>query len=47
MPFLTLKVIGGIHVEALRLWWKGLKLHRRPAGPNHTVDFVPEGRSKP
>ncbi len=46
MPFLTLKVIAGIHVEALRLWWKGLKLHRRPAGPNHTVDFVPGGRAK-
>jgi DUF1365 family protein len=47
MPLLTLKVIGGIHVEALRLWWKGLKLNRRPIGPNHTVDFVPEGSAKP
>lgn len=31
-PFLTLKVIAGIHWEALRLWLKGLPLNRhRPA----------------
>lgn len=47
MPFLTLKVIGAIHLEALRLWWKGLKLNRRPRGPNHTIDFVPKGNAKP
>lgn len=47
MPFLTFKVIGGIHLEALRLWWKGLKLNRRPTGPNHTIDVVPEGSAKP
>lgn len=47
MPFLTLKVIGGIHLEALRLWWKGLKLNRRPRGPNHTIDFVPGGKLRP
>lgn len=47
MPLLTFKVIAGIHVEALRLWWKGLKLNRRPIGPNHTIDIVPEGSAKP
>lgn len=47
VPFLTLKVIAGIHLEALRLWWKGLKLNKRPKGPNHTVDFIPEGSAKP
>jgi uncharacterized protein len=26
IPFLTLKVIGGIHFEALKLWRKGLKM---------------------
>jgi hypothetical protein len=31
IPFLGLKVLGGIHWEALRLWLKGLKL--RPAPP--------------
>ena len=29
-PLMTWKVIAGIHVEALRLWMKGLKLHRKP-----------------
>lgn len=42
IPFLTLKVIGAIHLQALRLWWKGLRLNKRPRGPNHTVDFLPE-----
>lgn len=46
-PFLTLKVISGIHLEALRLWWKGLKLNKRPKGPNHTIDFVPKGNAQP
>lgn len=47
VPFLTLKVIGAIHLQGLRLWWKGLKLKPRPPGPNHTVDVLPEVRSKP
>jgi DUF1365 family protein len=37
-PFLGLKVLGGIHWEALRLWLKGLKLRpapkRLPASPH-------------
>ncbi|PZF77364.1 DUF1365 domain-containing protein [Aestuariivirga litoralis] len=47
IPLLTLKVIGAIHLHALKLWWKGLKLNRRPRGPNHTVDFLPEAHSQP
>lgn len=47
MPFLTIKVIGAIHLQALRLWWKGLKLKRRPEAPNHRVDFLPEVTPKP
>lgn len=47
IPLLTLKVTGAIHLHALKLWWKGLKLNRRPAGPNHTVDYLPEARSQP
>jgi DUF1365 family protein len=30
---MTLKVIGGIHVEALRLWLKGAPFHPRTADP--------------
>lgn len=47
VPFLTIKVIGAIHLQALRLWWKGVTLKRRPPGPNHTVDFLPEVTSEP
>jgi DUF1365 family protein len=32
-PLLTLKVIGGIHWQALRIWLKGGKYHRVPAPP--------------
>jgi DUF1365 family protein len=47
VPFLTFKVIGAIHLQALRLWWKGLRLKRRPKAPNHTVDFLPEVKPQP
>lgn len=30
LPFLTLKIIGAIHWQALRLWLKGVKLVPRP-----------------
>ena len=35
-PLLTLKVIGGIHWEAVKLWWKGvpLQLEKRPRNPD-------------
>ena len=38
-PLLTLKVIAGIHWEALRLWLKGVRLQPRPAAqaPGVTV----------
>jgi uncharacterized protein len=39
-PLLTLKVIGGIHWEAARLWIKGLRLHPRPATPDRAVSIV-------
>ncbi|HYN39789.1 MAG TPA: DUF1365 domain-containing protein [Rhodospirillales bacterium] len=39
-PLLTLKVIGGIHIEALRLWWKGVPLIRRPPPPAQPVTIV-------
>jgi uncharacterized protein len=39
-PLLTLKVIGGIHWEALRLWIKGMRLQPHPPAPEHQVSIV-------
>ncbi len=39
-PLMTLKVIFGIHLEAFRLWRKGLRLIRRPAPPAAPVSIV-------
>ena len=39
-PLMALKVIGGIHWEALRLWLKGVKLVDRPKAPAHLVTIV-------
>lgn len=33
VPLVTLKVVAGIHWEAVKLWWKGGRLHPRPAPP--------------
>ncbi len=41
LPFVTLKVVGGIHYEAARLWLKGLRLQPRP---NHTPRSGPGTR---
>ena len=40
-PLLTLKVVAGIHWEALRLWLKGLKLRTRPLAPADAATAVP------
>jgi DUF1365 family protein len=39
-PLLTLKVIVGIHFEALRIWLKGVGLHVRPPPPDRSVTIV-------
>ncbi len=39
-PLMTLKVVGAINFEALRLWLKGAKLVKRPAAPNPPVSFA-------
>lgn len=39
-PLLTLKVVVGIHWEALRLWTKGVRLHQRPTAPTQTITVV-------
>jgi DUF1365 family protein len=33
IPHLTLKIVAGIHWEALKLWWKGARYIPRPAAP--------------
>jgi hypothetical protein len=45
-PFMTLKVIAAIHWEALRLWLKGLPVHRKPAPPAAAVTIVPATRTR-
>ncbi len=40
-PLLTLKVIGGIHWEALRLWRKGLRPRPHPLPPARPVTVMP------
>ena len=39
-PLLTLKVIGGIYWEALRLWLKGMPVVPRPSPPVDPVSIV-------
>lgn len=39
-PLLTLKVVGAIHWEALRLWLKGVRLQPRPAAPAQAVTII-------
>ncbi len=44
-PLLTLKVIAGIHWEALKLWRKGLGLIERPDPPAAAVTIVKNNQS--
>ncbi|MDE1997017.1 MAG: DUF1365 family protein [Rhizobiaceae bacterium] len=48
IPFLTLRVFGGIHWEALQIWWKGIAFRKRPVPPAHAVstDHVATKRRK-
>jgi DUF1365 family protein len=39
-PLLTLKVVVGIHLEALVLWIKGMRLQIRPPPPDQPVTHV-------
>lgn len=39
-PLMTLKIMGGIHWEALRLWIKGVPLVHRPAPPPEPVTVI-------
>ncbi len=40
IPLLTLRVVGGIHWEALKIWLKGIRLRLRPKPPERPISFV-------
>ena len=40
IPLLTLKVVLGIHWEALKLWRKGLNIFKHPSTPKYGVSIV-------
>jgi DUF1365 family protein len=44
-PLVTVKTIGGIHWEALKLWLKGAPYRRRGAPPPHAITLVRPARS--
>jgi DUF1365 family protein len=46
-PFQALRVVGGIHWEALKLWLGGLRLRARPAPPAAPVTVVSPATSLP
>lgn len=37
IPLMTIKVIAAIHWQALKLWLRGFRFHRKPAPPDHEV----------
>ncbi len=37
---LSLKVLGAIHWEAVKLWLKGLRIQPRPLPPDVTITIV-------
>ncbi|MDT0140085.1 DUF1365 family protein [Acidovorax sp. PRC11] len=39
-PLLTLKVMGAIHWEALRLWLKGAGFHPKPPAPANSLSII-------
>ncbi len=44
-PLMAIKVIGGIHWEALKLWLKGVGLQKRPAPPEKHATIAPRVES--
>jgi uncharacterized protein len=48
VPFLTLKVVAGIHFEAMKLWFKGIRFFTRPEPPPPASDagrYLETGRT--
>lgn len=46
-PLMTLKVILGIHLEAIKLLWKGIKFHGKPAAPTEQVTIIVDPEQSP
>jgi uncharacterized protein len=44
MPLMPLQILGAIHWQAVRLWWKGLVLQPTPAPPAHPHTISPLNR---
>lgn len=45
-PFMSLSVMVGIHMEALRLWRKGIKLTKKPDPPQTDTTYIKSFSSK-
>ena len=45
-PFMTLKVIAAIHINALKLWIKGIKFFCRPSPPRNILSLNKSLRNK-
>ena len=45
-PLMAIKVIGGIHWEALKIWLKGVGLVERPAPPETQATIAPQTQLK-
>jgi uncharacterized protein len=46
-PLMTLKIVGGIHWEALKLWRKGATFYKKPPAPAYAVSVQPLPGSLP
>jgi DUF1365 family protein len=44
--WMTIKVTAAIHFEAFRLWWKGLRIVRRPPAPAASLTYVAGSNEK-
>ena len=44
-PLITFKIMGAIHWEAAKLWYKGAKYRKRPAMPAEPVSLSPRVRA--
>ena len=46
-PLMILKVLGGIHLEAARLWWKGVPLVARHTSPKFSFSVIQPTKRAP
>lgn len=47
MPLMTLKVVAGIHWEAIKLWFKGIEFYNRPPRPEPVSYHDPKPSDAP